>query len=649
MAATYTVKQVANILGYSTNSIYTFLKEKRIKGIRVGSGRFRIPKSELDRLLLISKQLTSPSFDSTAMVTANAQFTPAVGISDVTGGAIIEHTKLFGFMHVGTLNIFDWFIGIGAIVLGLGLFLFNASTSITIVGRWSEVVETLRILLIGCGIGIILTNIMGDTHTVWHKLFHVVLGIAGIAIAVFFASQGDMDGMFTYGLLALLVLLSMFIHIGGVAWVSIYMTLITITTPIGLLLANHSSHIASVYTWIPFSPELLLIVTIVCGLLFIFSLWRGYFRSKSLFWVTTWVAAIWYFVLAFSCAVDQFWSRSFFFLVFGMTSLFLSPWELLATVRNRKADLFTLGVFGAIFLILISGIGGVYLLQSNVISTVERENANKVDFVRNDLAQSLESVESTIGSMADNQDFITAVTKKDLEVINENERIMYEGSHAIRRLVLLDAQGHGINLYPFGTFDKTDYSFRDYFTKPRDSGTSYISDIFTAEADQSTRQVVVISVPLFDAHHVFIGVLGASLDLMGLSAHLQQIAVPERGEVVITVDSRGRQIISSTDTRIGTKVPADDPTLLGIQGRQGVLVVNAAVDGKPAIVAYAPVAEDSVHWGIAIKTPLVQTYQLTDRTNLTLFSVIIASVILAGCILQGGFFRWRRRTGGGSP
>src|SRR3990172_6082229 len=55
MPATYTVKQVAQILGYSTNSIYTFLKEKRIKGVRVGRGRFRIPQFELDRLLLTTK------------------------------------------------------------------------------------------------------------------------------------------------------------------------------------------------------------------------------------------------------------------------------------------------------------------------------------------------------------------------------------------------------------------------------------------------------------------------------------------------------------------------------------------------------------------------------------------------------------------
>ena len=55
MSETYTVKEVAEILGYSTNSIYTFLKEKRIKGVRVGRGRFRISREEVERLLSLSK------------------------------------------------------------------------------------------------------------------------------------------------------------------------------------------------------------------------------------------------------------------------------------------------------------------------------------------------------------------------------------------------------------------------------------------------------------------------------------------------------------------------------------------------------------------------------------------------------------------
>ena len=109
MAATYTVKQVANILGYSTNSIYTFLKEKRIKGVRVGRGRFRIPQSELDRLLLITKR-GSPQASAVVVKAADesngAPPLPTSGVVDVVGTSPVP-LRAFGGLRLP--NIFDWF------------------------------------------------------------------------------------------------------------------------------------------------------------------------------------------------------------------------------------------------------------------------------------------------------------------------------------------------------------------------------------------------------------------------------------------------------------------------------------------------------------------------------------------------------------
>jgi len=49
----YTVKQTADILGYSTNSIYKFLDEGRLKGTRGSAkqGRFRITHTSLEKFL----------------------------------------------------------------------------------------------------------------------------------------------------------------------------------------------------------------------------------------------------------------------------------------------------------------------------------------------------------------------------------------------------------------------------------------------------------------------------------------------------------------------------------------------------------------------------------------------------------------------
>jgi excisionase family DNA binding protein len=48
-----TVDEVANILRLNVRTIWRMLKDGRLKGIRLGGG-WRIPKEELDRLLVIS-------------------------------------------------------------------------------------------------------------------------------------------------------------------------------------------------------------------------------------------------------------------------------------------------------------------------------------------------------------------------------------------------------------------------------------------------------------------------------------------------------------------------------------------------------------------------------------------------------------------
>lgn len=48
----YTVKEVARLLGFSTNTIYKYLDEGKIKSTRLGKeGRFRIPQKEVAKLL----------------------------------------------------------------------------------------------------------------------------------------------------------------------------------------------------------------------------------------------------------------------------------------------------------------------------------------------------------------------------------------------------------------------------------------------------------------------------------------------------------------------------------------------------------------------------------------------------------------------
>jgi len=64
MTTVYTVKQAAQILNISTNSVYKYLKQGSLKSIRhQNKGRFRIPKKSLEHFLgqkIPQKKLITP-------------------------------------------------------------------------------------------------------------------------------------------------------------------------------------------------------------------------------------------------------------------------------------------------------------------------------------------------------------------------------------------------------------------------------------------------------------------------------------------------------------------------------------------------------------------------------------------------------------
>ncbi len=634
MAATYTVKQVAEILGYSTNSIYTFLKENRIKGVRVGKGRFRIPQSELNRLLLIAKGQTAAPSIPQAVITPHE---PAPPFS----------LSIFGKTHTATANIFDWFIGIAAIVSGVGLYLFNVTFGTLPLQPGMPILSSMRILLIGGGIGILMTNFVYSAHLVWHKIFHGVLTVAGISLTILLGITRDIDAVAIYGTLTAVIILTMFVRLGRIVPFVLYLSLLAVAAPVVAFVAPGDFHVAAFAATLHVAPLVYAIGLSCVSGVFLFLLWWGMYRNKGVFWFCTFAAALVYFGLAFWFAHHQFWSRAFFFMIVGLTTMYLPSWDDLSMNKNKRAHTVAVAVFGAIMALILAGVGVVYITQMNVSSTVRRENAQKVDFARTMLEAELQSVKSTVTTASINADLIAAVKVKDQATLMDVSRIMFESSGSIRRIIVLDKDGQAVLLYPLGTFDITDLSFRDYFIQARDTGKLYVSDIFEALVDQSHRKVIAVSAPLYTPDKQFAGVLVASLNLEAISARLQKIAVVDRGEYIIVLDSRGKRIMHPVASLIGTDTEPTDPTLMALQGKTGV-GEGDTYDGIHSLVAYTPV--DSPHWAIALKAPYENIYALSSAANVIVTGFIISCIMIAALIFQISYvFRYKPGGGGGSP
>ena len=592
MPRTYTVKEVADILGYSTNSIYTFLKEKRIRGVRLGKGRFRIPDEELARVLHLSKKPDEIPVPATRP------------------------------QEILLPDIFDWFVGLSAIVSGVALFLFNLTYAI----------PAARLILIAAGVGVIATTLTTGARR-WHGLFHGVLCLFGAVNAVNLFRGGSIDGAILYGAMAIVLGTGLVWHASGTVLLGLYVSLLAVAFPIWIFAAGGSSTVATAAHVVGIGTVWFGAAVALASVLYLWLFWMGYSGKRPLFILAGVLVAIlcvggavWYGQL-------QLWSRAFFLIVLGFFSGTLPLWQWASAVTPRRKRALLHLLFGGVGAVLLLAILAVHLLQQNLREQSKTEFINRIATATNLLISAVDSTKSSLVVSAANPDLQNALDKKDVEELVRFSKVLYETNTNIRRVVFLDAAGDGVALYPYGTFDRTNYADREYFKEARDTKTAYVSNVFQAAVDQAGRQVFVVAVPIFSAKNEFVGVMAGSVDLERLGYKLRQLAVESRGEYFLIVDSNKKILSHPDSTRIGSNLPSDDLLYRVADGKKGV-AGGTLPGGLLGLVAYGSV--DPMGWTVTLRMPVAQLFALTADAAVWVFGTVAA--VIAVSVWLGSLF-----------
>lgn len=628
MPKTYTVKEVADILGFSTNSIYTFLKEKRIKGVRVGKGRFRIPDEELFRILHLSKK---PQTAITQAVPTEMVQNTVPQEMELMGDAALFIPKSSDDGRDSAIlmpNIFDWFVGLTALVTGVGLFLFNASVNPLVGTRVALFYPVIRTVLIACGFGVIISGIL-DRNKIWRKLFHYTLVGVGFISAYGLAMQSDVEGALLFGGLAFVGVLVHVFPFGGIVSVLMYATLVAVFIPASMVFPVPSEYMRILAKGTGMPALMLGVVMIVVAAGVIYGFWVGYGGKRSVFVIATWVAAFCDVALALWFAHMQIWSRAFFMIVVANFTALLPYWWPLQQKVARRYKLMLHGMFAVVGVVLFMAIMVVYIIQTSQWGARERVFINKIHLAQGTLESILNSVQSSLIVAANNAEFVDAVNNKDVPLIVQNAKIIYQSNPNIRRLVFLDKEGTGIALYPYGTFDEPNFSYREYFQEVKTTGKPYISDVFQARADNIGRYVVAVSVPLFDVKGAFAGVMSGSIDLERIGLVLAQIAADTQGEYFIVTDSKGVLLLHPDASRIGTAIDAKDPIRRAFRGEIGVVDGNQ-INHALGMVSYAEVP--SLHWAMSLRVPSQNIFGLVRASIWGVFGSV-SFILIIGIVL----------------
>ncbi len=601
--------------------------------MRLGKGRFRIPKAEVDHLL------QAPGWASAVTPRVSVALKRTLGLSLSNQGVKEKPqpsllSKFETAAPGNILNIFDFFVSGASIILSLSLFLFSRRFESPVVGQlifWSL---PLKITLFAGGVGLLAAGLVAKKY--WLVIFHCLLAASYALYSFILYQSGDIRGALMFGVLALSLLVSCFVTMGGLASFSLYLTLLAVLTPISVILLPRDGFLS--WTWMSSitSSRFYLGLWLASTLIYVLVLWWGYRRNQAVFNVLINIIAAFLIVFAVIYANHLFWVKSFFLLTMGLTALFLPFWGLLRFnhVHERRI---ILSFFGIILAILILFIFVIRLMQSNMYEYGRAEIINKVHYGRVMIESAVEASKISVESLAQNPLFVEALVTHDQPALIGMTRAVFEGNGILRRLISLSTGGDLLSAYPYDpSMAGINFAFRDYFVKAVATGETQISDVFTSvSADK--KQVVVIAVPVLAKDKRLVGVLAASLNLEALENKLAEIATDQTAEHFVVVSSDGRRVVAADPSLVGQEVDKDDPIRRGLAGEQGTNE-KGRFDWNPSFQAYEHIG-GTLNWGIAMEAPLVAMLQTTKMASVAIFIVVGSCLALVAL-----FFVWHKRS-----
>lgn len=620
MKKTYSVSEAAKLLGYSTNSVYSFLKKGDIKSIRLGKGKFRIPQDEIDRLL--SKE--SP------MVLEPVQLEkprPGKSLSELGSDKPLRTIVLWFQERAGLPSLFDWFVALSSIVLGISLFIYNKQLDILLVGRFALWFTPIKIALLCGGVGLILADMLRDETSVFknfNNVFRYILAVTFLGLAFIQLQANDADGFLINGLFALIIVIE---AVFGVISSTAYMLyLLGLLVEISLILylypgdSGLSEISAAVSKVMGGSTWIFGILSILIIGLSIF----GYLWNKMVLKIVLGLSGIAMVALAIYYVNVGYYARSFFILITGMIGMLLPFWE---QFKQRYEDdrTLTFRMFGIVLMMFSLAVLIVGSVQTVLINNGIKNLSEKTDFAKVTIETEMTNAQSTLQGLTQNSVFVKAYDAKKTADLNSFLKAIFNNNKSFNNVVITDLSGKALAEYPESTeFTNVDFSRDAFFSEVVSSGKAYVSqqvEYFSPDIDKA----IVVAMPISDtAGGKVLGVAMVTYSADYLTSLMQTIAVTSEGQVITLVDNGGKWIVFPDTTAIGTAVAESDSSYYLWNQNFGL------TKGYDRFGQYSIFVEEksgTLDWSVIVSQPMSTALDVS-RSGLTLvlFLLLAASV-----------------------
>ena len=450
------------------------------------------------------------------------------------------------------INLFDWFLGVGSILLGFSMFLYNKYNLLAQSVNISLWTNTLQISLIAGGLGILLTDILDkNVDKNWQKFFQGILVLAYSAITVISFYFVDGGGVILFGTFTVVMIIKLIFNL---VWIESFLTLVflhSLAVPLTLIanpnLVELPASISSLLTFSAFSLWIWTFFNILLG----FLLWQSHKKNWKLFWPLIILYGSAYIFFSLELASELAWSKTFFLLLLGLTCITFPIWETALYFRHQGRKLVS-GFFSVLLFVFIVIISVIWVMEQNIKEYAVNELNNKAVIGKILLESMLSKAEATLTDSSLNPLVIEAVREGKEEKGVEVLKLIFNKDNDIRRLLLLNNKGDLIGLYPHIKTTIENFAFRDYFIEAKKTKKIFYSDIYESKTEPKLT-ASTISIPILAEGQV-IGVMAMGLDLNSIGNKLQTVANPENQEYFLVMDKQGKRVIHPNSNLIGTQV-----------------------------------------------------------------------------------------------
>lgn len=526
----YSVKEAANILGVSTNTIYSYLDKGTIHAKRLGRGRFKIPATDLAPYLnpvrVTARPLINFNFDKFML---RSLFGKSPGYEFEGNFLFWRMYVAYLMLAVGAIHLFwhpNLFLSLPLIIGGIATFFIAENwQEHPVLSFWIHVFDFLALLTAS------LISFFGG-------FYYMIIFLVPTAICVFvqiivgvnkLSREGSLVREFTASLIVSLIIIG----------------ILSLVKP-GFLPMEYMQNFV-LENRITFS---LLSILATAPVVYIYwVLYRSHLHERcnlepvvfSVYGIGSLVGASIYLNLGI-------WDMAYACFFYAFLTFIVVWFRKAGTISAyRKTDLRI--TFGWICAGIIVGIFAMFLIQEKLKQSVLQSMESKIDTITNNINDSFMITESTITSSVEDLNLSGILVNRDTDGAEAYTRTLYDKLSNLNRVLVYDKNGIAIGVYPRSSLTEgTNFSSRDYFQIAKSSTKPYLSGVFDSVLGTKT---VLYMVPVFK-NSVFLGGVGVAFNLETLSEKFQ--SSNPSGEI-FAVDRTGNYVLNNDSTKLGQKPP----------------------------------------------------------------------------------------------